>query len=84
MEGIRKRMMRANALNASNQREAYHAEMRLIQQVISPPFLFLLTADVSSGNRRKRSANFSLPFAAFPRVRWRKQHTETRAPPARP
>ena len=44
MEGIRKRMMRANALNASNQREAYHAEMRLIQQVISPPFLFLLTA----------------------------------------
>ena len=61
MEGIRKRMMRANALNASNQREAYHAEMRLIQQVISPPFLFLLTADVSSGNRRKCSANPSVP-----------------------
>ena len=62
MEEIRKRMARANALLASKEREAYHAEMRLIQQVTSPPFPL---ADVYLENRRKCSANFSLAFAAF-------------------
>ena len=83
MEEIRKRMARANALLASKEREAYHAEMRLIQQVTSPPFPL---ADVYLENRRKCSANFSLAFAAsFPLVSAaRKQHTETPEPAVNP
>ena len=78
MEEIRKRMARANALLASKEREAYHAEMRLIQQVTSPPFPL---ADVYLENRRKCSANFSLPSRLFPpRVRCKKTaHRNARA-----